>query len=137
MPPLGPKEGENTDVREGEDSACLNTGSPDGVGGTICRTLLLKDLSSPGVRMVRLAGRRRAFLTGAWIGDGGAERWCSEVRSRIDEVAIGGRDLDGGGTVTDRFLRFRARLLGDSDRAGFGGPGIASVVLSFGAVGTI
>lgn len=49
MPPLGPKDGENTEVREGDDSVCLKEWRPPGVGGTISMTLLEKDLSSPGV----------------------------------------------------------------------------------------
>lgn len=120
--------GEKTDVNEGEDSACLKTRSPDGVGGMSSLIALPKDISGPGVRMVRFAGRRRAVLTGGLIGEGGAERWCWELVSRIDDVVMEGRALDGAGTVKDRFLRFRARLPGDSERRGLGrsegGPGI-------------
>lgn len=121
MPPLGPKDGENIEVRDGEDSVCLKEWRVWGVGGTIPVTLLEKDLSNPGVRMMRLAGLRRVLLGGICTGDGGAERWRWEVVSTIDAVAIGGRDeSDGGGILSDRFLRFRARLPGESGRAGFG-----------------
>lgn len=112
MPPLGPKEGEKTEVREGEDSVWRNE---CGVGGTSSVMLLENDLSNPGVRMVKFAGLRRIPFKGTCTGDGGAERWC-EVPSTIDAVAIGGRDWDGGGILSERFLRFRARLPGESGR---------------------
>lgn len=116
MPPFGPNDGENTDVRDGEDSvwrkAC-------GVGGTSL-PLFEKDRSNPGVRIVRLAGLRRMPFGGTWIGEGGAERWCWEVVSTTEAVAIGGRDpCDGRGILRERFLRLRARLPGESGRATF------------------
>lgn len=78
--------------------------------------LVEKDLSNAGVRMVRLAGLRRELLGGIFIGDGGADKWCWEVVSTTDAVAIDGRYCEGGGTMTDRFLRFRSRLPGESGR---------------------
>ena len=71
MPPLGPKEGEKTEVREGEDSVWRNE---CGVGGTSSVMLLENDLSNPGVRMVKFAGLRRIPFKGTCTGDGGAER---------------------------------------------------------------
>lgn len=79
--------------------------------------LLEKDLSNPGVQMVRFAGLRRPVL-GGMTGEGGAERWC-ELVSKTEAVAIGGRDgSKGGGILSDKFLRFRARRLGDSGCVG-------------------
>lgn len=81
--------------------------------------LLGNDLSNPGVRMDRFAGFRRLVL-GGMIGDGGAERWCCEVVSTNDAVAMGGRGSKEGGILSDRFLRFRARRKGDSWFDGLG-----------------
>lgn len=81
--------------------------------------LLENDLSNPGVRMVRFAGFRRLVL-GGMIGDGGAERWCWEVVSNKDAVAMGGRESKAGGILNDRFLRLRARREGDSWFVGLG-----------------
>jgi hypothetical protein len=47
------------------------------------------------------------------MGEGGADRWCLEVVSTTEAVAIIGRDCDGGGTRRDRFFRFRARRPGE------------------------
>ena len=73
MPPLGPNDGEKTECSEGEDSVCLKDCRVVGVGGTTSVMLLEKDLSNPGVRMVRPAGFRRALL-GGMMGEGDAER---------------------------------------------------------------
>lgn len=72
MPPLGPKDGEKTD-RDGEDSVWRKECWPLGVAGSSV-TLLEKDLSKPGVRMVRFAGFRRELLCGIRAVDGGAAR---------------------------------------------------------------
>lgn len=113
MPPLGPNEGEKTECREGDDSACRK----EGVGGTTSVTFSEKDLSNPGVRMVRPAGLRRPVLGGI-TGEGGAEKWC-DVVSTMGAVAISGRDESkGGGILSDKFLRLRARRLGDSGCTG-------------------
>lgn len=74
MPPRGANEGEAIDAREGDDSVCRKDCRPMGVGGTTSGTLLEKDLSNAGVRIVRLAGRLRLLFGGIWIGDGGADK---------------------------------------------------------------
>lgn len=78
--------------------------------------LVVKDLLNAGVWMVRLAGRRRLGFGGIWIGEGGAERWCFEVVSTRDAVAIGGREFDDAGMRRDKFFRLRARRPGEFER---------------------
>lgn len=95
-------------AREGDDSAWRR----DGVGGT---TSLVNDLLKVGVWIVRLAGRRFELFGGMAIGDG-ASKWCFEVVSTTEAVAIGGRDCEGGGIRKDKFLRLRARRCGESGR---------------------
>jgi hypothetical protein len=68
--------------------------------------------------MVRLAGRRLELFWGIWRGDGGA-RLFDEV-STSEAVAMGGRDMDGGGIRNERFFRLRARRPGESGREGVG-----------------
>jgi hypothetical protein len=63
MPPRGANPGDVIDASEGDDSACRRDWRPRGVGGTKSGTLV-KDLSKPGVRMVRFAGRRRLLFGG-------------------------------------------------------------------------
>ena len=109
MPPFGANEGDVMEARAGDDSACRK----EGVGGTASSA---KDLLNVGVWMVRLAGRRLEVLGGIAIGDAGASKWCLDVVSRTDAVAMGGRDCEGGGIRKDRFLRLRARRLGESGR---------------------
>ena len=72
MPPLGPKDGENIDS-DGEDSVWRKKCWPLGVGGSSV-TFVEKDLSKPGVRMVRFAGFLRALLSGVRTGNGVAVR---------------------------------------------------------------
>lgn len=74
MPPRGANEGEVIDAREGEDSVWRKERRPIGVEATTSGISLEKDLSNAGVRMVRLAGRRRLPFGGIWTGDGGADR---------------------------------------------------------------
>lgn len=120
MPPLGPNDGEKIEFRDGEDSVCRKGCRLSGVGG-ISEMLLENDLSKPGVRIVRFAGFRRELRGGMCTGDGGADKWCCEVVSTTDAVAIGGReDCEGGGILKDKFFKFRARLPGESGRTGFG-----------------
>lgn len=73
MPPGGAVDGEQMDGKEGDDSICRND-RMRGVGGTMSVGSFEKDFSRRGVRMVRFAGFRRAGLTGAFIGEGGADR---------------------------------------------------------------
>lgn len=51
-------------------------------------------LLNVGVWIVRLAARRLVLLLleGIAMGDGGASKWCFDVVSSTDAVAIGGRD---------------------------------------------
>lgn len=104
IPPFGAKEGDVIEASEGDDSACRR----EGVGGA---PSLANDLLKVGVWMVRLAGRRLPVLGGIAIGDAGASKWCFELVSSNDAVAMGGRDWEGGGIRRDRFLRLRARRL--------------------------
>lgn len=108
--------GENRDVSEGEDSKCRKERCGTlGVGGMISAMLRVKDVwSDAGVRMVRFAGFRRAVFVGRCIGDGGAEKLCVGT-SAIEAVEIEGREGEGG-IFKDKFLRFRARLAGDTAR---------------------
>ena len=77
---------------------------------------MANDLLKVGVWMVRLAGRRFDVLGGIAIGDAAPSKLCFEPVSSNDAVAMGGRDCDGGGIRKERFLRFRARRLGESGR---------------------
>lgn len=64
IPPRGAKPGDAIDAREGDDSAWRRDWRPRGVGGTKSGTLVVNDLSRPGVRIVRFAGRRRLLFGG-------------------------------------------------------------------------
>ena len=88
IPPGGANDGDVNKASDGEDSAWRK----DGVGGTASVLIAAGVLLKVGVWMVRLAGRRLAPLEGIGMGDDGASKWCFDVVSSTDAVAIGGRD---------------------------------------------
>lgn len=104
--------GDRIELSDGEDSAWRRDGFlVVGVAGTMDED---RDRSNPGVWIVRFGGRRRLDLGIGCMGEGGAERFRPD--STIGAVDIGGdREQEFDGNRSDRFFKFLALRVGESD----------------------